>query len=118
MWQVFGGDADTTVLDADGDRFVIASDVYDHFPVGRVLDGVFDQVRNNFAEMIGVNVSVVGWLDSGGGVRTEGADEAFFGSTRCQALKDFADEGSDIDNLWLILEAAVFGAADIEQVLE
>ena len=118
MRQVFGGDADAAVLDADGDRFVVAGDVYSHFPVGCVLDGVFDQVGDNFAEVIGVDVGVVGWLDSGGGVRAEGADEAFFGGTRCQALKNLADEGGDIDNPWLILEAAVLGAADIKQVLE
>ena len=118
MRYIFGGDADTAVLDADGDRFVIASDVYDYFPIGRVLDGVFDQVRNNFAEVIGIDVGVVGWLNSGGGVRTEGTDEAFFSGTRRQALKNLADKGGDIDNLRLVLEAAVFGAADIKQVLE
>ena len=105
-------------MDADGDRFVIASDVHDYFPIRRVLDGVFDQVRNNFAEVIGVNVGVVCWLDSGGGIRTEGADEAFFGGAWRQALKNLANESSDIDNLWLVLEAAIFGAADVEQVLE
>ena len=118
MWHIFGGDADAAVLDADGDRFVVAGDVYDYFPVGRVLDGVFDQVRNNFAEVVGIDVGVVGWLDSGGGVRTEGADEAFFGGTWCQALKNLADKGGDIDDLRLILEAAIFGAADVEQILE
>jgi len=112
--QVFGGDADAAILDADGDCFVITSDIYNHFPVGRVFDGVFDQVRNNFAEVIGVDVGVVGWLDGGSGVRAEGADEAFFGGTWCQALKNLADEGGDIDNLWLVLEASVFGAADVK----
>ena len=118
MRQVFGGDADAAVLDADGDRFVVAGDVYDHFPVRCVFDGVFDQVGDNFAEVVGVDVSVVGWLDGGGGVRAEGADEALFGGTWCQAFKNLANKGGDIDNPWLVLEASVFGAADIKQVLE
>ena len=118
MRQVFGGDADAAILDADGDRFVVAGDVYDHFPVGCVFDGVFNQVGDNFAEVIGVDVSVVGWLDSGGGVRAEGTDKALFGGTRCQAFKDFADKGGDIDNPWLIFEAAVLGAANVKQVLK
>ena len=105
-------------MDADGDRFVVTGDVYDHFPVGCVFDSIFDQVGDNFAEVIGVDVGVVGWLNGGSGVWAEGADEAFFGGTRCQALKNLADKGGDIDNLWLILEAAVFGAANVEQVLE
>ena len=118
MRYIFGGDADTAVLDADGDRFVIASDVHDYFPIGCVLDSIFDQVRNNFAEVIGIDVGVVGWLNSGSGVWTEGADEALFGGAWRQALKNLADKGGDIDDLWLILEAAVLSAADIKQVLE
>ena len=68
--------------------------------------------------MVGIDVGVVCWLDSGGGVWTEGADEALFGGAWRQALKNLADEGGDIDNLRFVLEAAVFGAADVKQVLE
>ena len=62
MRDILLRDANSAVFDADGNLFFIASYINDNLAVRRILDGVFDQVANNLAEVIGINIGVKNWL--------------------------------------------------------
>ena len=62
MRDILFRDANSAVFDADGNLFFIASYINDDLAVRRIFDGVFDQVADNFAEVVGIDIGVKNWL--------------------------------------------------------
>ena len=58
MRNIFGGNTNTAVFYAYGNLLIVAGNVDDNFARRRVLDGIFNQIANNFPKMVGVNIGI------------------------------------------------------------
>ncbi|MNT05100.1 hypothetical protein D3C86_1583220 [compost metagenome] len=63
MRNVFGWNTDTAIIDANDNMFCVTADVDRHISLRRVLDSIFDQVRDDFSEVVVIEIGVEYWRE-------------------------------------------------------
>lgn len=117
MRQIFRRDAYAGILDTYLDVLVIACDIDRDAAVRCVLDSVFDQVRDDFAQVVIIDIGVIDWVEAAVGlvlgiffgIGFVEKDQAFRLGLWPQALDDLLYERYNLDHLGIVREPAVIG---------
>ena len=130
MRHVGGRDARPRIFDVTLRDFVIAGEADGDFALGSVLDGIIEQIGDDFAQAVGIYVDIIkrsnGFFTAGvlaGVDGVAGADhelhgEAFLFGRESEVGGQFLEETAEFDNGGMAGQAAVFGFGAGQEVLE
>ena len=123
MRNIFGGNANTAVFYAYGNLFIVAGNIDDNFARWRVLDGILNQIADNFPKMVGINIGIKNRLQRLlltliNYVWHEDVIELLFAGFCRQTIKNILQKFVYVDDFRVIFHSPVFNFANIEEILE
>ena len=109
MRLVFARNADAGVGHADSDLFIIASDIDSDRAGRRVFNSVFNEILDDFTQMIVINISIKDRADLFGAIFIflvlcwpVNEVKPFFVGVRFESFDDVADERNDVNDVRVV----------------